>query len=260
MFLRKNWKAFVFPVLIVYIILFDLIIFEELTSFTFGKIFFVSFLHVLLVLKTKYIYDSEIYAYYTNAFISFDLATAKYKFLSKQQSKFCFISVYVGLILVSIEPCQDYTTSIIFILVFPSSLLIVDSVHNLYVIHRSRINWSLLETPHNLHQLRFLPSPKAIVLGTAICHNIVKISLGAFTGSEIILPLVMGGPNNIGPITKAFANSKYSDASTCGVETRGDIVRDHAWSIDQKNLKNGSITPENALPQRTSHLQVWMGK
>jgi hypothetical protein len=97
---------------------------------------------LLVVIKTKYVYDSEIYSYYTNVFRTFEVATSNDMFLNKRQSKICFISVYLGLIMLSTEFCQGYAITITCFIAFTSVLLILDTINNLYILQTADVKLS----------------------------------------------------------------------------------------------------------------------
>jgi hypothetical protein len=259
-FLKNNWKGILFPVLILYVLLWDLLIFGELSSFTFIKVLLVSFFHVLLVLKTKYVFDSEIYQYYNQAFLLFDNSKAKKSFLTAKVSTGVFAFIYFQLILLSIPELDSFKGLFLFLLAVFGLVLFIDSIYNLYILSITKVDWTRLKVPHNLQHVRFLPPPEAAVVISAVCQNALKASLSLIAGSEMLGPMLLGGPNNLGPGTKKVASYLYSEASTVGVQTRADVMRDHAWTIDQANVANGSLPADQALSKRQTHLQIWRGK
>jgi hypothetical protein len=92
-FLFKNYKGLIYPLIILSILFFDQIIFQIPLIITLLKLFCFSILHYLYVLKTDYIYDSDIYRYLTDLKIELEKNYIIKPFLSPIQSTIIFWSL-----------------------------------------------------------------------------------------------------------------------------------------------------------------------
>ena len=75
-----------------------------------------------------------------------------------------------------------------------------------------------------------------------LCSNTLR-TVGSGIGiSEVALPFVTGGPNNIGPITRWATNRMYAgNKMTCPINTRFDVMAEHAWHVNQQNIDAGFL-------------------
>ena len=70
--IKNNWRGILFPKICGGIILSDPLLFDLLWAIRLLKVFVFSILHILFVLKRKYVYNSDIYNYLTLLNIELD--------------------------------------------------------------------------------------------------------------------------------------------------------------------------------------------
>ena len=70
--IKNNWRGVLFPTICGGIILSDQLLFDLFWAIRLLKVFVFSILHILFVLKRKYVYNSDIYNYLTLLNIELD--------------------------------------------------------------------------------------------------------------------------------------------------------------------------------------------
>jgi hypothetical protein len=250
-FFISNYKAILFPVGVVTIFFFDQVIMKLPLELTVLKIFFISILHLLLVFRTNYLYDSDVYAYLSALKAERQKCFIIKPILSKLQTIIVFWLTLILFVIVSQCSLGDYTTVSYGLLLFFFSILFLNSINEILRNLTNRVDFNRIKVPASLSQRRYVIS--ALQFGTKvtpICLNTIKV-FGAGIGlSEVGIPLVTGGPNAIGPGTCWITNRMYAhNDMTCPIVTRLDVIAEHAYHINEKSFKDGLIK-ENPMGKR----------
>lgn len=252
MFLKKNYKSLLFPLMILGIFLFDQILMHFPLELTVLKILFISLLHTFVVLRTNYIYSTDIYIYLSALKVARENNFIIKPILSEIQCNVLFgISLGSFLILTHFNNLGEISNVLFGILISSFFLLFLNSLNEVFRNYTNKADLHRVKIPASLQQRRYVISLSQ--LGTKavpLCINTVKL-LGATLGlSEFGVPMLTGGPNNIGPITAFVVNTKYADNDmTCPIRTRLDITAEHAYYVNQENVKDGHIS-ENPTGKR----------
>ena len=95
LFIKKNWKFLLFPILILFVLIFDFIIGINFTITVF-KILFLSLIHYFFVLRTKYVFESELIDYYARLKLEYESNKIMYPLLTPLMSKLLFWIFIIG--------------------------------------------------------------------------------------------------------------------------------------------------------------------
>ena len=95
LFIKKNWKFLLFPFLVLFIVIFDFIIGINYTITVF-KILFLSLIHYVFVLRTKYVFESELVDYYAKLKLEYESNRIMYPLLTPLMSKILFWVFIIG--------------------------------------------------------------------------------------------------------------------------------------------------------------------
>jgi hypothetical protein len=208
-------------------------------------------LHYFLVLRTKYIFESDLsrYAKEYSEFYEKDMVLSP--LLSKKVWVLLFLLAYLILVLFSIDiPLVSNKILGLFFLGI-TLIMVMDLFYEFLRFYTNKRSKNRIKIPISLSQVRFLGGVVEVVVKTQpLCLKIAGSLLSVLGATEFFLPLALGGPNNIGPATNIAANAYYSSHNMpVPIRTRLDIVYEHAYGIDQKNFLNDSAY--RPLPQRT---------
>jgi hypothetical protein len=105
--------------------------------------------------------------------------------------------------------------------------------------------------PPSLQQRRFMMSLTQMGAKAApLCANVLKTAGAGIGISEIAVPFATGGPNNIGPVTRWATNKIYAENNMAyPINTRLDVMAEHAYSVNEQNIRNGVLT-KNPVEKR----------
>jgi hypothetical protein len=252
MFLKKNYKSLLFPLMVIGIAVFDQVFMHFALEFTALKILFVSILHSFVVLRTNYVYTTDIYIYLSSLKLAREKNFVVKPILSQIQCNFLFFSSFISFfILTHVNELGELGNILFGVLIGSFCVLFLNSLNEVFRNYTNKADLRRVNVPASLQQRRYVIS--LAQLGTKavpLCVNTVKL-LGATLGlSELGVPMLTGGPNNIGPITAFVVNKKYADNDmTCPIRTRLDITAEHAYYVNEENVKEGNIS-ENPTGKR----------
>jgi hypothetical protein len=261
-FVTRNWKAILFPVVILLIITFDQCILGLPWELTTVKVFFISSLHVMLVLKTKYLFDSDIYNYLSSLKLEHERCFIIKPFLSNLQTSIIFGITFILFLVVSHGLFSVYTSFFNGLLILCLCALFANSINEMARNYTNRSDLGQVRVPPSIQQRRFTIT--LLQLGTKVsplCANAVKLVGTGLGLSEIGIPIVTGGPNKIGPVTHWITNRIYAgNEMTCPIRTRLDVMAEHAFFINQQNVDDG-LLKQNPIGKRKFNLtmpkQIW---
>jgi hypothetical protein len=224
------------------IIFFDQILMEFPIELTIFKVLVVSLLHVLFVMRTKYVYNSDIYIYLSDLKKAREECFIIKPLLSDLQSGILFwLSFVLFLGITYFGLGQSNLLNGLLLLCF--STLLLNGFNEILRNLTNKAELSRVAVPPSLQQRRFMPTIAQFGAKAApLCGNALR-TVGAGIGiSEVALPFVTGGPNNIGPITRWATNKMYAgNKMTCPINTRLDVMAEHAWNVNQQNIDAGLL-------------------
>lgn len=248
-YIVKNWRALLFPLVLSIVILIDYIL-EVPLALTLFKITLMSLVHYLYVLRTKYVYNSDIYIYLSDLKNEFEKHHVITPILSR--TNFAILS-WLSLIgtlsaLHFIDFHSPYAVSVWSTLSIVYILLICDVIMEIIRIWTNKANLTKVKVPFSLQQTRGMWQVLSKV-GPA-CVKVAVVVAPTLGLLEIGYPLVSGGPNNLGPLTTYYVNNQlYSDLEY-PIKTRFDVMYEHAWHLEEQNIKDGCLD-SNSLTKRT---------
>ena len=126
-YISKNWRALIFPLLLIIILVIDRIS-GVLLTFTLSKLMLISLLHYLYVIRTKYIYNSDIYIYLSDLKHEFEKHHVITPMLSRLQATIISWLTLIGTLstLYFIDFSSPYAVSVWSILSIFYIVMIVD--------------------------------------------------------------------------------------------------------------------------------------
>ena len=254
-FFKSNWKFTLFPLSLSFIIFFDYY-FEYSIYVTLIKITIFSLVHFLFVLRTKYIFDSDIIRYYSSLKIAFEDGYTVKSAINSKQSRYLFYVYYlISLLLLFIVYSNPNAHELIILNSFWHVIFFIifftDFSFELYRLKTNTSNLSKIPVPTSLSNVRFFSG--TIIKFATIAPTCAKATSAIVSGlafSEIALPTIRGGFNKQGPLTNYYLNNyEYNDLA-CPIETRADASYEFAWHGYEEDIERGFLN-ENPLHKRT---------
>lgn len=253
-FLEKNWKFLLFPFSCCFIICIDRILHYPL-YLTLAKIFIFSCLHFLYVLRTKYVFDSDIIRYYACLKYEFEKGHTTDGFLSPKSARYIFYFYYIVALYLMFIVSYDSSVYEFVILntiwhVVFFSIFFTDFSIEVYRSKTNTADLSKVPLPASLSKVRFFSGmiSKFTILAPT-CAKAGGVALSAFGICEMGIPTLRGGFNKQGPLTNYYLNNfEYNDLA-CSIETRADTNFESAWHGYEEDVKAGNLQ-ENPLNQR----------
>ena len=260
-FLKKNWQSFAFPFILIAIIAFDNIVGLPWTLI-FIKVFLISFFHALLVYKTKYIYNSEIYEYYVHLNAEYQKNHVLNPFLSSRFKNGLFFGNFVlGTIMTLLLDTEfNYAYQICLVLCVSSIIFIMDFLYEIFRTTKNTINFknSNISLPLSLkgriQRYMFTMAVNKLIQYGPLCIQAVKAVTTIVIATEVGFPTLIGGPNNIGPFTSLYVNSVEYPNVEVPLRTRCDIMYEHAYKGYQEDVAKGHID-HNPLKVRQNSIR-----
>lgn len=254
-FFKSNWKFLLFPLSLSFIIIFDYY-FEYSIYVTLIKITVFSLVHLLFVLRTKYLFDSDIIRYYASLKAEFESGYIVKSALSPRQSRYIYYFYYFISLLLLFSLYSDPSVYELIILnsfwhVIFFIIFFTDFSFELYRLKTNTSNLSKIPVPTSLSNVRFFSG--TIIKFATIAPTCAKASSALISGlalSEIAVPTLRGGFNRQGPLTNYYLNSYEYDSLACPIETRADTNYENAYHGYEKDVREGVLS-ENPLPKRT---------
>jgi hypothetical protein len=220
---------------------------------TIFKIFILSLLHYLYVLRTKYIYNSDIYIYLSDLKEEMNRNHVIKPFLSRNLFQGLCLITYIGTLsgLYFMDSFFSnyswvWTVLSLFYLIILSDVLI--ELLRLWV---NKADLNKVKVPHSLQQTRGLW--KFLAKAGPTCAKLAAGSGTLVAMSEVGYPMISGGPLKIGPLTHYHVNNHLYTDLAFPIETRGDIAYEHAWHLNEQNVNQG-VKEYNSLKKRTFNI------
>ena len=251
---QLNWQTFLFPIALVFIILFDRVIGFSYTI-TVIKVLIISIIHVFLVYKTKYIYKSEIYKYYVELNAEFQKGFILPPLLSQKQKNITFFAIFFfgTFITVTIDIELECSYYLCIFLSIACIIFIIDFFYEVLRVKTNKTNFTLtkVKLPSSLTTQRYMftVATQKLVQYSPLCIQAIKGIVTMGIATEVGLPTLMGGPNNIGPLTSLYVNKVEYPYVQVPIETRTDIIYEHAYKGYDNDVARGYID-ENPLKPR----------
>jgi len=153
------------------------------------------------------------------------------------------ISLVSFFILTNFNNLGEFSNVLFGILISSFFVLFLSSLNEIFRNLTNKADLRRVKVPVSLQQRRYVLSLSQVSTKVGpLCLNTVKL-LGTTLGlTELGLPVLTGGPNNIGPVTSFVTNKLYAENDmTCPIRTRLDITAEHAYYTNQQNVKNGHM-------------------
>ena len=248
-YISKNWRALVFPIGIILIVLVDFMIGMSFIVTTF-KIFIFSLLHYLYVLRTKYIYNSDIYIYLSDLKEEMSRNYVIKPFLPHRVFQGLCLITYIGTLgglyfmyFLFFNHSWFWVVLSIFYLI-----ILCDIFIELLRLWTNKADLNRVRVPHSLQQTRGMWKLLTKV-GPTCAKTITGVGTLVAT-SEVGYPMMSGGPLTIGPLTHYHVNNHLYTDLACPIVTRFDITYEHAWHINEIEVQEGRLA-KNPLGKRT---------
>ena len=257
-FIKNNWKYLLFPSTFLFIIFFDTF-FKIHPALTLIKLLFFSITHYMVVLKTRYVFNSDIMRYYGSLKYEYEESCKIDSLLSRRQSTIIFWTYFLGsLIMLNMMFVNSWIHNLIpfWFLVF---FLIFFSDFSVEVLRYSTSapNYSKVAIPASIKPYRRFSGfiAKFASFGSA-CGRSGPLVMGGFGISEVGYPMASGGFNQNGLITGYYVNNYlYSpEQLSYPINTRADVAYEFAYHGYEEDIKAGCIS-ENPLPKRTCSIR-----
>ena len=248
----KNWRALAFPIGVIFIIFVDFIIGTPFIV-NISKILILSILHYIYVLRTKYVYNSDIYIYLSDLKEEMNRNNVIKPFLSRNFFQgLCLVTyfgTFCGLYFMDFL-LSDY--SWVWILLSLSYCIILfDVIIELLRLWTNKADLNRVKVPHSLQQTRGMW--KFLTRTGPACAKIAA-GVGTLVAiSEVGYPMASGGPLKIGLLTHYHVNNQLYTDLAFPVETRFDITYEYAWHLNEQNVNQG-VKEYNPLKKRTFNI------
>ena len=245
--IRNNWRGILFPTICGGIILSDQVLFDLPWAITLVKIFVFSILHILFVLKSKYVYNSDIYNYVTLLNIELDKNHVIKPFLTRGQASLIWWGFFflLNLYLLRLTIIVQNLVYVHGLLVILGSIIFIDSLNEIFRTLTNKADLARVHVPYSLQQTRGVIQISTKLIPT--CVNMGKVTMAVLGGTELGYPLIFGDGQKLGPVTSGVANQIYSDCNI-PIETRNDLNYESykvAWNNEiEKYQLNDTLLPE----------------
>lgn len=254
LFIKNNWRGFLFPFFCGCIILVDQVILEIPLGLTIVKISCFSIIHYIYVLKSQYIYKSDIYNYMTNLKIELSKNNVIKPLLSKNTSTYLFWSYFllVTLFISNFSILIGYKKFIFSLIIILTVIVFIDSLNELLRLLLNKSDLSRVYVPHSLQQTRYFWEVLAKL--TPVCTSFSKVTLSFLIGSEVVYPSIFGDGQELGPITKIIGNKYIHPDCNIPIETRFDMQYESyktRWNLDVDQ----ELRPiDSRMPERITNI------
>ena len=256
-FIKLNWQTFLFPISLLFIFLFDRVVGFSY-SITIIKILVISILHMFLVYKTKYIYKSEIYEYYVELDAEFQKGFILSPLIPRNQKNITFFSIFfVGIFLtLTLDMELEYSYHLCIFLCIACILFVIDFCYEILRVKTNRMDFNLtrIKLPSSLTTQRYMftVATQKLVQYGPLCVQAIKGIVTMGIATEVGLPTLTGGPNNIGPLTSLYVNKIEYPYVQVPIETRTDIIYEHAYKGYDNDVARGYIDENPLKPRKGS--------
>jgi len=213
-FIKSTWKAFVFPISCLFILILDQYFLDISLSITVFKLSIFSLLHFILVLKTKYVYDSTVYTYLSLLKLEYNKNYIIKPILTNNQITilfyiYLFVFTIVSLKITYFLEYKLYLQTLWFLL---SIFFIFNCFFEIFRTLTNKADLQKVFVPHQLMQTRKMWQFFTKIAPT--CSAFSKAVPAALLFIEVGIPQACNIPHTIGPLTKGVANNfVYPDCS-----------------------------------------------
>jgi hypothetical protein len=210
---------------------------------------------MVLVFKTKYIYKSDIYEYYVRLNTEFQNNFTLPQLISSRQQNFTFFGIFfLGTFLtITIDMELRYSYHLCILLCIASIVFIINFLYEIMRVKTNRMDFNVtsIKLPPSLKTQRYMVTAamQKLVQYGPLCVQVVKGIITMGIVSEVGFPTLAGGPNNIGPLTSFYVNKIEYPSLQVPIETRMDIIYEHAYKGYDNDVGRGYID-ENPLKSR----------
>lgn len=250
LFLKNNWKAILFPFSCLIILIVDQIILQISLMISLVKIGIISLLHAMFVLKTKYVYNSDIYNYIYNLRIELNKNSIIKPFLKTSQSMYIFWLYFflVTLFLSNFAFVIPYRKMLLSLITVLTIIVFMDCINEIFRAIINKADLNRVYTPHSLKQTRFMW--KAIAKIMPACISFGKLVTATLVGTEVVGPSIVGDGQLIGPVTKTVVNNHMYPNCEVPLETRYDVQYESYKERWNSDVDKGLRPENNRMPER----------
>ena len=262
-FLGHSWKTVLYPVAIICIILFDQLMGFSVYT-TIFKILVFSIIHIFVVKRTKYIYDSDTYRYYATLRKEYEANFIFEPLVTESTRKIGFIVISTLMLFLSIFRDTEFSGKhqVGLLLCMLGIFFIMDVIYELVRTATNKTDFSKIQTPTTTYskidsvyasrrRTMFTMIVQKFVKYGPACMNVTKAVSASVGVVEFGYPTVFA-PGQLGPLTKFAANEILykNQGLQCPIETTQDMIYESSRQHIEKGVANGS-REANYMPKRT---------
>ena len=262
-FLQNSWKTLFYPVAILFIVLFDQFMGFSIYV-TIFKVLLFSSIHVFVVKRTNYIYDSLTYRYYATLRKEYESNFTFEPLVTESTRKIGFIVIYALMFFLSIFRDTEFSGKhqVGLLLCMLGIFFIMDVIYELVRTATNKTDFSKIQMPTTTHsKINSVYASRRRTMFTMIVQKFVKYGPACINATKAIsagvgvvefgYPTVFA-PGQLGPLTKFAANELLykNEGLQCPIKTTQDMIYESNRQLIEEEVAIGS-RELNYMPKRT---------